>query len=135
MNRDPAAWARLGQALRAAREHRGLTQAELGEQADVSSRSVQDAEAGTVPKARMPYTVGRIAAALEWPPGSVEQVLDGGEIPGGWVNTSVQEQVDETYAADILSGSLVRHMPGATGSQIREAAEAALDALRREGLI
>ena len=134
MNRDPAAWARLGNALRAAREHRGLTQAELGEQAGVSSRSVQDAEAGTVPKARMPYTVGRIASALEWPPGSIEDVLGGGVVPGGWAETSVQKQVDEERLGQILTSSMV-HNIAATTEEIANATAAALDALRREGLI
>ncbi|MFG2873335.1 helix-turn-helix domain-containing protein [Streptomyces sp. NPDC048338] len=134
MNRDPGAWARLGHALRAAREHRGLTQAELGALADVSARSVQDAEAGTVPKARMPYTLGRIASALEWPPGSIEDVLGGGGVPGGWAETSVQKQVDEERLGQILTSSMV-HNIAATTEEIANATAAALDALRREGLI
>ncbi|MEU7010407.1 helix-turn-helix transcriptional regulator [Streptomyces sp. NPDC046332] len=135
MNRDPKMWARLGKAFAHARQAQGLSQAELAEAAGVSIGSVQSAEAGSVPKARMPYTVPVIAKALGWPPGAVEVVLDGGEVPGGWVDTSVQKQVDDERFGEILTNSMVRHVDGATSAEIKAATRAALDALRREGLI
>lgn len=136
MNRDPHAWARLGRALRTARTARGLTQEELGTLADVSGRSVQDAEAGTVPKARMPYTIGRIAAALGWPEGAVAAVLDGAAPPGGdWHDVTVQAQVDEETATGIIDSAMVRAMENATPAEIREATRIAVDALRRHGVI
>ena len=134
MNRDPQAWARLGQALAGARQSQGLSQAEVAERADVSLKSVQSVEGGTVPKARMPFTIPVIAKTLGWPPGSVEKVLDGGPIPGDWTETSVQKQVDEERLGEILTNSMVRHISAPT-DEIREATKAALDALRREGLI
>jgi transcriptional regulator with XRE-family HTH domain len=72
-------WARLGDALRIARQHRGLSQDELAKEAQVSTGSVQGVEAGKAPKSRMPYTVAPIARALGWPAGTVESVL-GGEV-------------------------------------------------------
>lgn len=131
MNLDPTAWARLGRALRAARGRRGLTQQELAELANVSARSVADAEAGTVPKARMPYTIGRIAAALDWPAGTIESVLDG----QGWSDTSAQAYVDEQVFAGIVTTAVVRAIDGATSVEIREATRIALDELRRKGLL
>lgn len=136
MNRDPQSWARLGQALRTAREARSLTQAELGELAGVSSRSVQEAEGGTVPKKRMPYTIARIAAALGWPEGAIDAVLDGAAPPGeGWRDVSVQQQVDEERMDGIMTNAMVRAMEHATAAEIRAATRIALDEMRRQGLI
>lgn len=136
MNRDPAAWARLGRALRTAREHRGLTQQEVGELAGVSARSVQDAEGGAVPKARMPYTIGRIASALGWPEGGVDAVLEGEPPPGdGWQTASVQQQIGEEQLAGIITHAMVRATEHATTAEIREATRLALDELRRQGYL
>lgn len=135
MNRDPQAWARLGQALTQARQAQGLSQAEVAARAKVSTASVQSAEYGTVPKSRMPVTLAPIAKSLGWPPGAIDSVLAGGEIPGRWTDTSVQQEVDEERLGEILTNSMVRHMEGATASEIKAATAAALDALRREGLI
>ncbi|MEV5261791.1 helix-turn-helix domain-containing protein [Streptomyces anulatus] len=137
MNRDPQSWARLGHALRSAREARGCTQAELGELAGVSGRSVQDAEAGTVPKSRMPYTLGRIAAALGWPEGAVDAVLDGAAPPGeGWRDVPAdQGQIDAERLAGIMTNAMVRATEHATAAEIRAATKIALDELRKQGLI
>ncbi|MCP9205559.1 helix-turn-helix domain-containing protein [Streptomyces sp. NEAU-Y11] len=132
MNRDPQAWARLGRALKSAREHRGLSQAELATAADVSARSVQDAEGGKVPKARVPYTLARVAEALGWPAGAVDSVLDGGPIPGGW------EDVPALAASDvetILSQAMVRATNNVTAAEIRAATKIAVDELRRRGVV
>ncbi|MBV7671417.1 helix-turn-helix domain-containing protein [Streptomyces halstedii] len=135
MNRDPEAWSRLGRALRNAREHRSLTQAELGEAAGVSGRSVQDAESGAVPKARMPYTIGRIAAALGWPEGAVDAVLDGQAPPGdGWQDVPVQHLTEEQLAG-IMTTAMVRATEHTTSAEIRAATKIALDELRRQGYL
>lgn len=135
MNRDPEAWARLGQALKQTREAAGLSQAELAERAGVSKASVSSAEAGAVPKARMPFTLGRIAAALGWPRGSIDAVLDGADPPGGWKDISVQGQLSAGHLEGILTSAMVRAMDGATGTEIRNATKIAMDELRRQGLI
>lgn len=135
MNRDPHAWARLGQALASARRALGLTQEELAGQADVGLGSVKNAEAGTVPKSRMPYTIPAIANALGWPDGAVNNVLDGGAPPGGWVDVSVQKQVDEARLEADITHANVRALRGASGAEIEAATKAALDVLRQHGLI
>ncbi|WP_326700246.1 helix-turn-helix domain-containing protein [Streptomyces sp. NBC_01754] len=136
MHRDPQDWARLGHALRTARVCRGLTQADLGELAGVSGRSVQDAEGGAVPKKRMPYTIGRIAAALGWPEGAVDAILDGKAPPGdAWQDTSVQQQVDAEVASGIITNAMVRATSSTTSDEIKEATRLALDEFRRLGLI
>ncbi|MFI8942663.1 helix-turn-helix domain-containing protein [Streptomyces syringium] len=75
MDRD---WARLGQAVQAARKKMGLTQAQLGEQLEVSRATVQLIEHG-----KEFVNVTRTHRALEpifgWCRGSVEAVLNGGE--------------------------------------------------------
>ncbi|MBK3546448.1 helix-turn-helix transcriptional regulator [Streptomyces sp. MBT60] len=137
MNRDPEAWARLGHALRAAREVHGLTQVDLANLAGVSSRSVQDAEAGTVPKKRMPYTLSPIAAALDWPEGAIDDVLDGAAPPGDeWRDVPVEQgQIDAEQLAGIMTHAMVRATEHATAAEIRAAVSAALDEMRKQGLI
>ncbi|TRV72580.1 transcriptional regulator [Streptomyces sp. 130] len=136
MNRDPESWARLGRALRSAREGAGFTQAELAEVANVSSRSIQDAEGGKVPTGRRPYTLARMAAALGWPAGAVDDVLDGAAPPGDdGQDIPVQVQVDEETASGAITNAMVRALDNATPAEIREAVRLAVDALRRHGVI
>lgn len=135
MNRDPNAWARLGKALKQARLTRGLDQAELAELAGVSTASVQSAEGGVVPKARMPYTLYSVAKALDWPAGAVEAVLDGADPADGWQNVSVQPAITAERLETILSAAMVRASDNVTPAEIRAATKIALDELRREGLL
>ncbi len=126
-------WARLGGALKESRERHGLTQEELAERADVSTKSVQDAESGKVPKSRMPYTLAPIARTLGWPAGAVDSVLAGGEPPGGW--QSVRVEIEEEQAESIIVNAMVRATDNATSTEIRNAAKIALDDLRRYGYL
>lgn len=133
INRDPDTWARLGRALRESRERQGLTQDELAKKAGVSTKSVQDAEAGKVPKARMPYTLAAVAQALGWPAGAVDSVLAGGEPPGGWQD--VRADIEDEQVQSILTNAMVRATNNATAVEIRKAVEIAMDDLRRHGFL
>ncbi|MFY0511843.1 hypothetical protein ACOMD4_15875 [Streptomyces anulatus] len=141
MNRDPHAWARLGHKLKEARLARGLKQSDIADEASVSLASVQSAEAGTVPKSRMPITLPPIAAALGWKQGSVDAVLDGGDPlvdsseSGQWRDVSVQQQLDEERLAGIMTTAMVRATEHATAAEIRAATKIALDELRRQGYL
>ncbi|MEV5443525.1 helix-turn-helix transcriptional regulator [Streptomyces sp. NPDC052644] len=136
MNRDPNAWTRLGQALRHARLARGLSQGEVAAQARVSTASVQAAEAGVVPKRRMPITLAPIATALGWPPGSVEAVLEGGRPPGvEGIDVSVQKYIDEEMLGDVMTSAMVRATDSVTTAEIKAAVKIAVDELRRRGAI
>lgn len=136
MNRDPHAWARLGHALRIAREHLGLSQDELAALAEVSTASVQSAEAGTVPKKRMPFTLAPIARALGWPQGAVDDVLAGAEAPGSqWRDVPVQQHLDAEQFAGIMTNAMVRATEHTTSAEIRAATRIALDELRRHGYL
>ncbi|MFI1889883.1 helix-turn-helix domain-containing protein [Streptomyces jumonjinensis] len=136
MNRDPKAWARLGKALAAARTAQGLIQSSLAERAGVSLGSVQSAESGTVPKARMPYTIGAIAAALGWPNDAVGIILDGGAPPEGWTDAPApQGAIKAERVETILTAAMVRATSTSTAAEIRAATKIALDALRKEGLL
>lgn len=133
MNRNAEAWARFGRALREARLREGLTQEQLAGEAGVSTKSVQDAEGGKVPKARMPYTLTAIAKTLGWPVGSVDAVLGGAPPPGGWQDVSVP--VDEETVVGILTSAIVRATDNVTAAEIRNATQLAIDELRRRGII
>lgn len=74
MQRD---WARLGAALRAARETRGLGQAEVGEQIGVGRGAMRNIERGEI--AKVSTTIRAYARAVGWEDGSIEAVLDGGD--------------------------------------------------------
>lgn len=133
MNRDPDAWRRLGRALKEARERKGLSQGELATRAGVAIKSVQSAEAGTVPKSRMPQSLSPIAQAVGWPAGSVDSVLSGGEPPGGW--RTVQIELEDDQIRSIIANAMVRATSGATAEEIRNATKIAVDDLRRIGAI
>ncbi|MEW2127058.1 helix-turn-helix domain-containing protein [Streptomyces sp. NPDC007259] len=139
MNRDPEAWARLGRALRTAREQRRLSQDELADLAGVSTGSVQSLESGTVPKARVPITLSPVAQALGWPAGAAADVLEGEDPPasdGEWRDAPVpQQQLDEERVAGIMTNAMVRATEHATAAEIRAATKIALDELRRQGLL
>lgn len=74
MERD---WARLGTALRAAREALGPTQAELGETIGIGRDAVRDIEAGK--SKRLTATIRAYGRAVGWADGSVDEVLRGGD--------------------------------------------------------
>ncbi|MEV8354665.1 helix-turn-helix domain-containing protein [Streptomyces niveus] len=136
MTRDPEAWARLGKALRTARARRGLTQQDLADLAGVSARSVSDAEGGTVPKARMPQSIDKIAAALGWPEGGVAALLEGAAPEaGGWQDVPVRQHLAEERVEGILTSAMVRAMSGTPAAEIRAATKIALDELRKQGFI
>ncbi|MFF9639433.1 helix-turn-helix domain-containing protein [Streptomyces bacillaris] len=140
MDRDPHAWARLGRKLKQARLAQGLKQSDIADEAGVSLASVQSAEAGTVPKSRMPITLSPIAAALGWRPGSVDVVLQGGEpyldtSEPAWRDVPVQQQIDEERLAGIMTTAMVRATEHATAAEIRAATRIALDELRRQGYL
>ena len=63
------------------------------------------------------------------------QVLDGGEIPGGFVDVPVQQVIDEEQLGSILRDAMVRATDNATSAEIKAATKIALDEMRRHGLI
>ncbi|MEU8623224.1 helix-turn-helix transcriptional regulator [Streptomyces sp. NPDC048669] len=75
MSRD---WVRLGHAIEAARDAKGMTQVALAAAAGVSESTVQNLEAGKE-RQRQPPSVKKVEAALHWAPGSADAVLAGGE--------------------------------------------------------
>lgn len=79
VTQDPEAWARLGAKIREQREALGMSRRMLSEHAGVSEKSIQVAEEGRTPRARWPQSLRLIETALEWAPGSMLQILEGGE--------------------------------------------------------
>jgi transcriptional regulator with XRE-family HTH domain len=135
MNRDPHAWARLGQAIQQARMAQRLSQAQLAERAEVSLASVQNAEAGKPPKGRMPYTLPPIVAALGWPAGAIDTVLDGGDPPGGWRDVPARPYLDPDMIESVMTNAMVRATHGTTSTEIKAAVKIAMDTLREAGVL
>jgi DNA-binding XRE family transcriptional regulator len=72
MDRD---WKRLGRAIKAQREHLGMTtQQELAEAAGVTRQTVQSLEAGKQ-RSRMPGAIASVEKALKWEPGEAARLL------------------------------------------------------------
>lgn len=76
---NPEDWARLGARIRAERERQGLSRKELAGLARVSTGSIQSAENGAVPRARWPQSLSAIEHGLAWAPGSMKEILAGGD--------------------------------------------------------
>lgn len=134
MNTDPAAWARLGDAIQRARIAARLNQAELAERAGVSLASVQNAEAGRVPKLRAPTTLPKITEALGWAPDAADNILEGAPAPAPWRSTTPPRLSAERLEG-VFTGAIVRAMDTATSAEIKAAVKDAVEALRREGLL
>ena len=62
-DRTQLQWAKLGAAIRSAREARGLSQVDLAELAGISEGSVQNLESGK-PRNRMPQTLAKMEPHL-----------------------------------------------------------------------
>ncbi|MFD5900961.1 helix-turn-helix domain-containing protein [Streptomyces microflavus] len=74
MDRD---WARLGSALRAAREDLGLGQKEVADRVGVSRNALRNVEIGDI--SRVTPTVREYARIVGWTEASIDAVLNGGE--------------------------------------------------------
>lgn len=83
MARDAQAWKRLGNAIRADRERQGITRDELAARSlargvSLTGRSIYTLEAGVAPKRRdKPPSLEPAVAALGWPRGAADRILDG----------------------------------------------------------
>lgn len=135
MIRDPHAWARLGKAIATKRAAANMRQEDLALAAGVSHRSVQNAELGEPPKARMPQTLYPIVRALGLPDTWIDDVLAGADPSGAWRDVDVQDVVDEERLESDLTNAYVRASEHATAAEIKAATKAALDVLRQHRLI
>ncbi|MFJ2399783.1 helix-turn-helix transcriptional regulator [Streptomyces xanthochromogenes] len=75
MGRD---WARLAEAVEAARIELGMTQVDLAQAAGVSEGTIQNLESGK-DRPRFPTSLPRVERALKWAPGSGDAVFSGGD--------------------------------------------------------
>jgi len=78
MGRD---WKRLGAAFKAAREGKGLKQAELAEATGQNQSTIQNLESARYGKGfvRVPSSAHLVATYLGWADGSISTVLEGGD--------------------------------------------------------
>jgi transcriptional regulator with XRE-family HTH domain len=120
-------WAKLGAAIKAAREARGLTQVDLAERAGISEGSVQNLEKGG-PRSRMPQSIAKVEPHLGWAAGSGLAILRGGDpaLTTAMPDTSVDPKeaeggrsrglplriVDELESDDPLLDATVIRLPG-----------------------
>lgn len=83
-------WARVGAAVRAARDAQGLTQAQLGERAGVSAGTIRAIERGQQ-FAKVTPTLRAVEGALGWAAGSVRALLDGRDVTAAQVAQTASE--------------------------------------------
>ncbi|MFF7411620.1 helix-turn-helix domain-containing protein [Streptomyces lydicus] len=122
-------WKTLAAELRQARNARMLTMVELADRADVSRSTLHSLEQGDA-RGRIPSSLGKVEAALGWPPGQAMKILKGerlhsGELAG--VNASEIER-SISYAALAVADDM-------TAAQIKELARRAIEDLRHRGII
>lgn len=126
-------WGRLADAIRTAREARGLTQKALADLAGVTEGSVQNLESGK-PRNRMPQTLTKVERCLGWTAGSGRLILDGGspvldtgDDSANSPTTSEPDRlrrklplriVDELESDDPLLDSAVIQLPGINGARM-----------------
>lgn len=74
-------WVRLGKAMRLQRNRLGLKQADVAEAVGVSARTILNYEKGRAPGdgEEVPGAYYRAEAVIGWAPGSVDDVLAGGD--------------------------------------------------------
>lgn len=64
--------------------------------------SVKNAETGTAPKRRKPYTLTHIETALGWQPGTVDDIVEGKSAASTWPQPPIQAAGDTTHAGQAL---------------------------------
>lgn len=77
MSFSPDAWKRLGILFQDARHRLGASRKTFADLAGISEKAVYNAESGD-PHNTIPPTFTKYAAAIDWAPGSVQAVLEGG---------------------------------------------------------
>lgn len=132
-DRTELQWAKLAQAVRDAREARGLTQVALAEIAGVSEGSIQNLEDVDRRPSRMPTSLAKVEPHLGWSAGSGQAVLRGGEPTLGPVTPQRAAElraedklrsklplrvVDELESDDPLIDSQVIQLPGTEGARM-----------------
>jgi DNA-binding XRE family transcriptional regulator len=133
-DRTKLQWAKLAQAVRDAREARGLTQVALAELAGVSEGSIQNLEDVDRRPSRMPTSLAKVEPHLGWAEGSGQAVLQGGSpTPQPVTHHAAAELragkdklrsklplrvVDELESDDPLIDSLVIQLPGTEGARM-----------------
>lgn len=98
MDRD---WARLGAALRAAREDLGLEQQQVAEQIGVGRGALRNVEIGDV--SRITPTVRTYARIVGWTDASVDEVLAGG--------SPTPKQLDDVTETATVEGVAPEELP------------------------
>ncbi|MEU0934452.1 helix-turn-helix transcriptional regulator [Embleya sp. NPDC005971] len=118
MNMD---WKRLSGAVRAARSARGLGQEEFAVLVGISKSSLQTIERGH-PFKGIPASVYKIEAYLEeWPQGTAERILAGGDPPGRIGAASISSTA--TTGSPSISQPPLRERAFADGMPLRIAQE------------
>lgn len=133
-DRTTLQWAKLAQAVRDAREARGLTQVALAELAGVSEGSIQNLEDVDRRPSRMPQSLAKVEPHLGWAAGSGQAILRGGDPepvpvtrPGAAELRAAKDRlrdklplrvVDELESDDPLIDSQVIQLPGTEGARM-----------------
>jgi transcriptional regulator with XRE-family HTH domain len=139
-DRTKLQWAKLAEAIRTAREVRGLRQIDLAELAGISEGSVQNLESGSS-RSRIPPSLAKVEPHLGWTEGSGRAILDGDEPTpaaqpadnqGSRRGSLPLRVVDELESDDPLLDSAVIQLPGADGARMTVVVRGKPDATPQE---
>ncbi|MFD8919426.1 helix-turn-helix transcriptional regulator [Streptomyces sp. NPDC059569] len=125
----------LGRAVKEARTRRGMTQNQLSDAAGVSRATLQNLERGGHIRQ---LNLAKIETLLGWAQGSGQAILDGASGPIEAVPLGSGTAITSIPEGDLLQaivGAMVAVADTMTASEIREVARAAVEELRRRGLV
>ncbi|MEU0181759.1 hypothetical protein ABZ312_11305 [Streptomyces sp. NPDC006207] len=82
----------------------------------------------------MPQSLGPIARVLEWPPGTIEAILDGG-LPPGWAEPEERPLATVEQISAIVLRAALQSTDNVTAKEMRKLTALIVDELRQLGLV
>lgn len=128
-------WRDLASMIVARRRQLGMrTQQDLADAAGVSVPTITRLESGR-PLQRRSRTWDLVETALKWSPGYIERYVNAAAVRTGYLIEASELSEIEPRAREAIKGALMATLPDATVAQVVAAEKAAIEALRREGLL
>lgn len=131
-------WEQLAEAMRDAREARGLSQVALAELANVSPATIQNLESGKQ-RTRTPVTLPKVEEALGWEAGTAAAILSGAapdvtDQNAAKITTMRVDEFEDNLLHAVTSAAIAV-ADNLTAKQINELSRHVIEDLQRRGVI